>query len=470
MAQQGNLFIEDLYAQIELELLANIGRLIGNGEGVTPEDVLNWQVEKLGQLGQLSELQMEILAKYADMTVEQMRAFIQEHAIVAIEEEQKLLDERTDGVLLYQEPTNQLYERLEVLDRQASNVMNQINSSLLERSEQLYRDILTKTSSQVLTGNKTVQQALKETATEWAQLGIPVMTDRAGRNWSVEGYARMVIRNTQKNVANEIQEGLMDDYEVDLVEASSHAGSRPSHIDYQGKVYSRSGRSKRYPALSETSYGQGADGFVTGIGCGHRLYVYVHGVSTKRYEPYDKAYSLQTYENSQKQRRLERDIRASKKELAMLEEMDMPPEEIAQAKEKVRKKQENMRHFIDETGRTRRRGREQIVSASKPKVAVEPERFRKLLVNEQKKKQSEQIKKRAIEKPKLLKAKEIDQLKGKKLREHARDIAIAYHESERTGNPYNERTTEQMVNSLLINQSESALREEIKAMQRRLRE
>lgn len=469
MPTQSNLFIEDLYSQIELEMLQKIGKLLGNGQGITADGIVNWQVEKLSQLGRLTEEQLKVIAKYANMTIEQVVAFVQDTAIVEVQAAEQLLDERTQGLLLYQEPSNALYTRLEALEQQATDIANKVNSSMLQGAEQVYRDIIEKSVANVLLGNTTLDQALKSTVSEWAKMGIPAFVDKAGRQWSIEGYVSMVMRATRKNVVNTVQETKFDDYDVDLVEATSHRGSRPSHIEYQGKIYSRSGRSKRYPALSSTTYGKGADGFVTGIHCGHILYAYVQGVSIKRYEPYDKEESIAVYNEQQKQRRLERDIRSAKKELTMLEQMGVDDMELHHARKKVADKQANMRAFIGETGRTRRYNRERIVADGRPRKPVERKELKTRLTDNKKKIETEKVVKKAVEEPKLLKAKEVDALKGKKLREVARDTALAYHSSGKTGISYGGHSPEFVTNSMMVNQSDSALRKSIKSMQRQLK-
>lgn len=361
MAIQGNLLIEELYQKIEMEMLQNIGKAIGNGEGIDKDDVTQWRVSKLSQLGVLRDEQIKVLAKYAGLTQSEMKKFIHDNGLAEIEAFDKRTQALIDAGVEYQVPTNAIYERLLELQKQSKEVLNMINTNMITSSEQIYVDILTKGAADVLTGNATLSESVAKVAAEWAEKGIPVLTDIAGKKWSVEAYTNMVIRSTQKNVAVSMQEGRADDYDADLIEVSSHAGSRPSHIDYQGRIYSRSGKSKKYPALSETTYGD-IDGIVTGINCSHTFYLYFEGISVKRYESYNKKESVEEYKESQKQRRLERNIRKAKKEKAMLESMDTSQEELDKAMEKILMRQAKMREFIEDTGRTRRRSREQVVS------------------------------------------------------------------------------------------------------------
>lgn len=68
--------------------------------------------------------------------------------------------------------------------------------------------------------------------------------------------------------AGQMQLDLAAEMDCDLVEVTAHMGARPSHALWQGKVYSISGKSKKYPKLSTaTGYGTG-DG-LKGWNCRH---------------------------------------------------------------------------------------------------------------------------------------------------------------------------------------------------------
>jgi hypothetical protein len=88
------------------------------------------------------------------------------------------------------------------------------------------------------------------------------------------------------------------------------------------------------------------------------MYPYFEGTE-KTFDPYSKKENAETYESSQRQRYYERNIRKAKRELMVAEAIN-DPATIAGAKKKVSDRQARMRAFIDESGRTRRRDREQI--------------------------------------------------------------------------------------------------------------
>lgn len=62
---------------------------------------------------------------------------------------------------------------------------------------------------------------------------------------------------------------------------TAHGGARPEHAEWQGKVYSRSGKSKKYPSLvDKTGYGTGPG--LGGWNCRHSMFPFYEG-STRAY-------------------------------------------------------------------------------------------------------------------------------------------------------------------------------------------
>ena len=69
--------------------------------------------------------------------------------------------------------------------------------------------------------------------------------------------------------------------------------------------------------------------------------------------------NAEDYKRSQKQRQIERSIRSAKRGLE-LQKINGDTAAVSRAQERVSNRQEAMRNFIDESGRTRRYDREQI--------------------------------------------------------------------------------------------------------------
>lgn len=362
MAIQSSLFVEQIYQQIEMEILEVIAKRLSQGM-YTEDGVLHWQMKQINLLGRLRQDQYEIIAKYSGKSVEAVKVMLEE---VAQDEYKRLTGhlKQYEGKYI---PTTlssygALYTLSSALEQQAIEITNMLNSTILNGAEQAYRDILTEAVMNVSSGRESIQSSVVRSIKRMAEQGIPTWMDKSGRVWSNEAYVNMTIRATNKNVTNQVTNNLLDEYDIDLVRVSDHSDSRPEHAPYQGKVYSRSGKSRKYPPLSETSYGDTRTGLVTGINCRHLLYPHFEGVSAKYPEPLPIDEVQKNYEQSQKQRYLERQIRNAKKRKIALEALGVDDDEITKADRLIKARQARMSEFIRQTGRTRQRARERVVS------------------------------------------------------------------------------------------------------------
>lgn len=362
--------VENIYYEIEQAILVSAAIALSKDADLLENDIVNWRIKKLAEIGPLTDASIRILARYSRSTSDEIKKMLNTAGLEEANEYDGILQELKPEMIASVQPVAQssaIIETLNMFEARALRTYNKVNSTVLERTPQVYIDVVNKTVGKVLTGVITPREALRQTVSEWVNKvsndgipeGIPVLVRKDGVQLSVEGHIPTITRTTVQQVTNGIQDARLDEYEIDLIEISSHLGARKLCAPYQGRVYSRSGNSRLYPPFSSTSYGEIAG--IRGINCGHLVYPYVHGRSTKSYKPYGKAENDQAYINSQKQRELERRIRKAKKEKAMMEAMK-DEEGIKAANAKIRQRQQVMRTFIETSGRSRRRDREQIVT------------------------------------------------------------------------------------------------------------
>ena len=362
----------EVYLGIEDQLLQNIVKRIKrtddlldeieNGDGDSTL-ITAWQVEALAQLGDLTQEQIRTIARESDKTADEIKDMLERAGYSLIDDMEDILQNGVDQGIL--RPPEESARKSEVLNEillafegQARDTFNLVNSILIDQAGKQYTGIVNRTVGTVLAGSTTPREAIRAGVRELAEKGVPALVDKTGRRWSTEAYLSMVTRSMNNEIANKMQDARFDEMGVDLVEVSSHAGARPRCAPYQGRVYSRSGRHPYYPALNTTSIGHPAGLF--GINCGHVKYPYFEGDS-KTYKPYPKMENDRIYEESQKQRYLERKIRHAKRELELMQTLG-DEKGVEEAKAKIRQRQEAMRKFIDDTDRTRRYDREQIVT------------------------------------------------------------------------------------------------------------
>lgn len=400
--------VEAIYQRTVDELLINIAkhfRVSGS------ERTRYWEIKKLSELGALTQESVDIIAKNTGMLPEEItKAFLQvsEKACLDIDPQLKAAAEK--GVL--QDPGTTpstsvlMRDMVRGYSQQAIDKMNMTNQTMLESTRQAYvnaveqvvseeqleeaKRILETQSFAVATGTETRTRAIRKAMDKLSDKGLTGFVDRAGRHWQPEAYASMVVRTTSHNAAIEAIKNRQQEFGGgDIFQISSHAGARPLCAPYQGglytwgrdsgKVYDGDGKAYEYESIYSTSYGEAAGIF--GINCGHHPIPFISGYSF----PQDKLEqtpeeNVKEYEESQKQRQYERNIRAAKRELAMAEATG-DKERIQELQHKVSQEQAKIRSFIKQTGRARRYDREQIASKVMPRpepatpVAPAPKTF-----------------------------------------------------------------------------------------------
>ena len=375
---------EEIYGDISSQILILMAEYLGKD---IDEPIEEWQQKRIAEVNVMMKKVQAILAsgKYASTTNEALNMVIDE---TLKDIEPKLIEASKAGALAkttaYTDSLsiNELKKNMKEDFALTFNNMNKTIQSMISQSytkaitnvvayfNSRRQTVLDEAVQKVMDGetfNKAVISAIKQMADE----GVPAFVDRAGRKWSAEAYSSMYTRTNIHNMSIDVVMKRNEDYDNDLFEVSKHAGARPKCAPWQGKIVSKAnkrgyvtdgnGKKVRYIALSDTSYGE-PDGLL-GINCGHQLYPFIPNVSIDDIKPLTaeqiKA-NDKVYRESQQQRAIEREIRASKTREIMFRKAGMEDEAKAQAV-KTREKQAKMRAFINKTGRTRRYDREKVV-------------------------------------------------------------------------------------------------------------
>ena len=341
----------ELVYQLETDILTNMIRLLKRGAIGSAQ----WQAEKLGQLGTLRAMNEAAINKNLTKAIIEAQKEIEKRGRIGA----AVIDAYAVIKKLKLPPgaDAKMDQLLGMFGRQTANEFNRMGATMLRSADRVFVSASESIHAQVIAGAKSGRQAIAETVSGWSKAGLKAFTDKAGRQWTPEAYAQVITRSTTANVRREAQYERMDEYGLDLIEISSHADARPGCAPYQGRVYSLNGKTKGYPLLSETSYGE-IDGLF-GANCRHTSTVYTPG-QEKTFKPYPLGETEDKYKVSQQQRKLERSIREAKRSLQLAQESGGDDATIQHLKDRVSGRQAAMRDFIDKSGRTRRRDREQI--------------------------------------------------------------------------------------------------------------
>lgn len=375
---------EEIYSGITNQILIMMAEYIGKD---IDEPIEVWQQKKIQEINLLLKHTQSIISSggylsttnntlntVIDKTLEDIEPKLQEAskngllkkttaytASLSINELKKNMKE--DFLITFNTMGNTMQSMiLQSFNKAVNNVVSAYNT---RRNE-----ILDEATEKIM-HRETMQNAVASAIRQIAKENIPAFIDKAGRKWTAEAYANMYVRTNVHNLSIDAVVKRNEDYGNDLFIVSKHSGARPKCAPWQGKIVSKNnrrgtttdanGKKVSFIALSSTSYGQ-ADGLL-GINCGHQLYPFIPKQSINNVKPLSKEQERENkriYEESQRQRAIEREIRASKTQEEMYRKAGLRDEADKQ-KTVTSQRQAKMRQFINETGRTRRYDREQIV-------------------------------------------------------------------------------------------------------------
>lgn len=218
----------------------------------------------------------------------------------------------------------------------------------------------------VCTGTFSYDAAVDECIHRLAQSGLRTIDYASGKSYQLDTAARMCVRTGMSQLSGKITEANLQQSDHDLVITSQHMGSRPEHAVWQNKVFSYSGKSKKYPDfVKETGYGT-----VTGLkgaNCAHDFYPYWEGASVvpdNVIVPESKVIDGKKYtyyQMTQQQRKMERQIRATKREI---EAQNMVGGEVTALKNKLSRQMDQYVSFSDKADLRPKENRLRIIAGT----------------------------------------------------------------------------------------------------------
>lgn len=369
-----------LYADLDNAIIADITRRILKTGGMT--ETAKWQAKQLQESGMLYDDILAEIAKRTDATENHVRTLFQDAGVESVKFDNRFYRNAGLSGIIRLSPA-----AMQVLNAgysKCSGNLKNLTMTTANTAQQAYINACNSAYMQVTSGafdyNTAIRNAIKKAAVDGTHIIYPTghmdRIDVAVRRAVMTGIGQTVRKLSQTNA---------EETGCDIMEITAHAGARPSHAAWQGKLVSLSGKNAgkiidgcRVLSLSEIGYGSG-DGF-GGLNCRHDWYPFFEGISKRAYsderlkqldekniEYNGKKYS--EYEISQIQRRYEREIRAAKREqvafkTAVDEAQDPELKQVMQdslnySKSVVRDKQAKMRDFIKQTGQLRDYSREQ---------------------------------------------------------------------------------------------------------------
>lgn len=356
--EQSGQKIIDAYSTLQEQIFEVIINTLKESDykHVDKEDVVLWQAEQLQKLGRLNLQAIKLMAETDGLSQTAIEDLIKFHGLQIKQEIDSKLQHVTGSPIPSSEETELLIKG--IVDQTWNDLQNNVNETLITRNygnsaiTQTYRRILTESTAATVSGLMIHEDAVNLAIQRAVDRGLPTkLIDKAGHNWSLEGYVRMVINTTVNRTYNSIRLQRMKDFDIHLAVMSSHPNSRPACAYIQGHVVNlvpldSPDFNPHYDSIYNHDYGKPSG--TLGINCRHILFPYEPGVNENHQPQYDPEEAIKNGKLVQQQRARERAIRDAKRRLKAAEKLG-DENKINQAKTLIRARQAKLREFIKET-------------------------------------------------------------------------------------------------------------------------
>lgn len=343
-----------LYQRLDEAIARDIARRLMKMGEVT--DTARWQAEQLQHAGRLYDEVIAEVARYSGMTQEAVRKAFENAGVKSMDAEIEQYLQAGINVPPIRQNERAWNILQAALKKTGGELLNLTMTTALETQQQ-FISACTLAEMQVAGGFLSYQEAVRRAIRDAAGEGTSVLYPSGHVDKLDVAVQRAVVTGVNQT-CGKITESLAEEFGCDLMEITAHAGARPEHAVWQGKIVSLSGR-RGYLTLSDIGYGTGP-GFM-GWNCRHSWNPFFEGISERNYTPEqieklnarDIEYNGQkytAYEISQMQRRMEREIRATKRELTAFDAAGLQ-EDFARQSVKLKAQEQKLKDFTRATDR-----------------------------------------------------------------------------------------------------------------------
>lgn len=302
--------IENLFYDAETDILIDIARRIREND-FKMTATAEYQVQKLKELGLATITINDILVEALNTSNEKIEEIMQESIYKAIRSDMYIYEAAGLDVsgISYKE---QILKGTNAAKGEIKNLCK----TTAQLGTNKFIELLDKAYLQASSGAFSYDMAISNVINDLAANGLGMIEYPTGTRRRIDTVARTAVRTAVNQSALKCQEDVMDEMDVNLVETSSHLGARPSHAEWQGRIFWRLKPYGNYKNFKEaTGYGTGAG--LGGWNCRHSFYPYFPGLSERTYQHYRKKENEEVYQLEQEQRYNERKIREWKRRQAV---------------------------------------------------------------------------------------------------------------------------------------------------------
>ena len=310
--------LDDLTEWIARDMIERFMIRFGRGEEKLLTGTDEWQAWVLKQAGgNLDEIQ-KALAKSTGKSQQEIAKIFKDSGIQAAKEDAEAAAVTFSGL-----SRDMMAILSDAYDRTLGEISN-ITRTTAGATNQKFIDICDAAYWKVRTGGQSYSAALMDGIKALGEVQ-PIVRYPSGHNDTLETAMLRCIRTGVAQSSGNMTIQQCKDMGWNHVLVSQHLGARVSdtdpiadHAGWQGKVYCIDGKDAQFDNLLDATGYPGNPLGLCGYNCRHSFTPFLPGVSRNNNKPIDTEANRRAYELSQKQRAMERRIRAQKRKCTAL--------------------------------------------------------------------------------------------------------------------------------------------------------
>ena len=327
--------VEKAARTLEINIMKDIvRRMKANNNLVTSSAA--YQIQRLQQMGRSDEYIKKELQTFLKISEEEMKKVY----IVETEKQYnkfEILYKKTGTGMIPFSDNAEMQSLIQATLVQTNNTFRNLTNTtgfakkvggktIFSSVAEHYWDTIDNALLGITTGAFDYNTAIKKAISDLTRSGLRMVDYESGRTYRVDSAARTALMTGFSQITQGMNEQAADALGINTFEVSYHIGARPSHQEWQGRVYT-------YEEL-ENVCGLGQVTGLLGANCYHWYQPFIQGISERNYSdgelanmiatenkevPYkDKIYTI--YTGLQRQRKLELFMRKQREKIALLKE------------------------------------------------------------------------------------------------------------------------------------------------------
>lgn len=341
--------IAKTYSDLEMRIMKDIVRRIKKTGEIT--STADWQINRLRILGNSSEDIEKMLKEALDASYPEMFG-LYDKVIDWEYVRNKDLYEQINAEFIPYEENEQLQQITNALIQQTDADLQNITQSLgfylnygggkpvLTPLAEVYQKYLDAACMDIVSGAFDYNSVLRKVVSQLTNSGLRQIDYASGRGNRVDVAARRVVMTGITQLTGKISDMNAEKLGTEYFEVAWHAGARPTHAVWQGRVWSKE--------QLVTVCGLGSVTGLEGANCYHERYPFILGISERNWtdewlekknreentpkEFKGKQYTV--YEAKQRQRQMETAMRAQREKAQLLKSGGADQEVVVVARAK----------------------------------------------------------------------------------------------------------------------------------------